>query len=133
MADTITIISKKSFRFYNPAAPKPEPTSQDDLDAQFKASVAVPANPDPQVVPAWVKTQPMYDWAVADGDIVEVVIQTPQAQVKTDAAATDAGADAKSKTGAKPAKAGTKAAAPDAVAGALSADQTAAGADTEKA
>jgi hypothetical protein len=77
----ITIIAKKAFRFYNPNVKKPDPKSQDDLDAQFKASFQVFARPgDVQTVPGWIKTQPMYKWAVKDGDIVEVEVKSHKEQ-----------------------------------------------------
>ena len=94
----ISILSKATFRFYNPNVPKPDPTSKDDLDEQFKQSVVVYAKPEVQTVPAWVKTQKMYEWAVADGDIIEIELKSKPAATKKGEGETEEENDARDET-----------------------------------
>lgn len=101
----ITIFSKKAFRFRNPnpnaAIITPPPPPKKGLTAEQNAMEAAkqvaadssnlgkktdePAFFDTkpgeiQQAPDWIKTDPMWHWATADGDLMEIVPQKEQSK-----------------------------------------------------
>lgn len=69
MADTIQIMSKKAFRF-----PRPDVNPLDNQELKFGEIFFDTIPNEIQVAPAWIKDDPMFSWASADGDIV--IVQT---------------------------------------------------------
>ena len=67
-----SVISRGCYRFYNRNGAAPGASS--DLEKAFKDSVAIIASATPQQLPDWARADPMFGWAVKDGNIIEVVL-----------------------------------------------------------
>lgn len=95
--DMITIFSKKAFRFPNPEGgliSKPKAGERpEEAGARVIADSSRLGNRDKhkalffdtvpneiQQAPAWIKQDEMWAWALADGDILEVVSKSPRKQ-----------------------------------------------------
>jgi hypothetical protein len=75
MSDTVTILSKKAFRFNNPNVKGDALAAA--IQAQDKSKIEasfIDVQPGSSItLPAWVKDDQMYQWAVKDKDILELV------------------------------------------------------------
>lgn len=89
MAETIQVLARKSFGFKNPDRTLITKEYEPGVDIGRKgvtskleeALFIIQAGQINQVVlaPAWIKTDPMFAWAVSDGDLVEVNVATGRA------------------------------------------------------
>jgi len=81
--ETIQLLSRKSFRFANPDVTllskdwdkeKPDISKKSVTNKLEEAYFIIPSEKINKVVvaPAWVKTDPIFSWAVSDGDLMEV-------------------------------------------------------------
>lgn len=112
---TITIFSKKAFRFPNPdprvalvSKPAGDERPEEAVHRVSEDSSRLGASKrkelpffdtkpgEIQEAPAWIKEDAMFDWAVADGDLLEVTSKSP---VKQQAEVAEATADDEEETG----------------------------------
>jgi hypothetical protein len=79
------VIAKRAYVFYPPRTANikdvKDAINQKNMEKAYQGAVKLVPSPDPQALidinknPAdWAKNNPAYKWAIADGDIIEVVL-----------------------------------------------------------